>query len=101
MLYNVTRGQEPYEDKGPETITLFKDMVFPEVSDSQLDLLTLRCWRTEFVTLAELVKECAKLEGAKTAAKASVTDDDHINRMKSTCKELLNTKLVDLGYTLS
>ncbi|KAM3510326.1 hypothetical protein MY11210_005944 [Beauveria gryllotalpidicola] len=35
ILYNMTRGLEPYEDKGPEVITLFRTMVFPELSDSR------------------------------------------------------------------
>ncbi|KAK8147129.1 hypothetical protein G3M48_002118 [Beauveria asiatica] len=73
ILYNMTRGLEPYEDKGPEVIRLFRTMVFPELSDSQLDVLTLRCWRSEFTTLADLAKYCATLEGARSAVTANAT----------------------------
>ncbi|TQV90402.1 protein kinase domain-containing protein [Cordyceps javanica] len=38
ILYNMTHGIEPYEEKGPETIDLFRAGVFPELkSDSQPD----------------------------------------------------------------
>lgn len=43
ILYNMTRGLELYEDKGLEVIRLFHTMVFLELSDLQLDVLTLCC----------------------------------------------------------
>lgn len=97
ILYNITRGLEPYEDRGPVVITLFLAMEFLELSDSRLDVLTLRCWRGEFTTLADLAKHCATLEGARSAATANATDDEYMRRMKRTCEELLRTKLADLG----
>ncbi|KAM3547641.1 hypothetical protein MY1884_009493 [Beauveria asiatica] len=97
IIYNLTHGVEPYEDKGPEVITLFLTMVFPELSDSPLDVLTRRCWSSEFATLADLAKECATLQGASPAATANAADDDYTTRMKRTCEELLRTKLADLG----
>ncbi|KAM3497739.1 hypothetical protein MY10362_008917 [Beauveria mimosiformis] len=76
IIYNITRGVEPYEDLGPEIITLFYKMVFPELSNSRLDVLTRRCWSSEFATLADLAKDCATLQGASSAATANATDDE-------------------------
>ncbi|TQV91723.1 protein kinase domain-containing protein [Cordyceps javanica] len=101
ILYNITRGIEPYEELGPETITLFRNREFPELSDSQLDVLTFRCWMTEFTTLADLATYCATLEGAGSAVTANVpNDDEYTKKMKKTCEELLCTKLSDLGDEL-
>ncbi|KAJ6779747.1 hypothetical protein PWT90_09592 [Aphanocladium album] len=101
IVYSVTRGFEPYEDKGPETTTLFRHMVFPELSDFKLDVLTLHCWRSEFATLAELAEHCATLDGASLAATAKATDDAYLASMKATCEELMRTKLADLGHEVS
>ena len=101
ILYNMTHGLEPYEDKGPETVELFRTGVFPELmSDSQLDVLTLRCWRSEFATLADLAEYCATLNGAKLAATTNAINTEYIARMKTTCEELLRTKLADLDKEL-
>lgn len=96
ILYNLTRGVEPYEDKGPEAVRLFQNMVFPELSDSRLDILTLRCWRGDFATLADLAKDVALLDGATRAATVTVTDDEYVSKMKETCQQLLQDKFTDL-----
>lgn len=101
ILYNVTHGLEPYEDKGPEAVELFRTEVFPELmSDSQLDMLTLRCWRSEFATLADLAEYCATLHGAKSAATTNTINTEYISTMQTTCEELLRTSLADLEKEL-
>ncbi|KID59195.1 uncharacterized protein G6M90_00g066410 [Metarhizium brunneum] len=99
ILFNLTRGFEPSEDKGAEAINLWHNMVFPELSGSLLDALTLRCWRGDFATLADLAKDVAVLEGAKRAATVTAIDDGYMNKMKRCCRKLLLNKFtgVDVG----
>ena len=97
ILYNLTRGFEPYEDKGSEAIDLWHNMVFPELSGSRLDTLTLRCWRGDFATLADLAKDVAVLEGAKRAATTIATDDGYMSKMKRCCQQLLHDRFTDLN----
>lgn len=96
ILYNITHGFELYEDKGPESVQLLKDMVFPELSSSRLDALTLRCWRGDFATLADLATEVAVLDGAKFASTETATNDQYIREMKSLCQSLLQDKFADI-----
>lgn len=96
ILYNLTHGVEPYEDKGTEAISLWHNMMFPELSSSRLDVLTLRCWRGEFATLADLAEDVANLEGAKWAATANATDDGNMIEMKNCCQKLLYDKFADI-----
>lgn len=96
IIYNLTHGFEPYEDKGSEAVELWQDMMLPELSSSRLDVLALRCWRGDFATLADLAKDVAVLEGAQRAATVMTTDDGYMNKMKTCCQKLLHEKLTDL-----
>lgn len=96
ILYNMTRGIELYEDKGPEAVDLLQEMVFPELSSSPLDALTLRCWKGDFATLADLAKDVAVLQGAEQAITVIATDDAYMTEMKRQCQELLHDKFTNL-----
>lgn len=96
ILYYLTRGFEPYEDQGAEAINLWHNMMFPELSDSHLDVLTLRCWRGEFATLADLAKDTVSFEGAKWAAFTVGDNDRYMSKMKECCQTLLQDKFTDL-----
>ncbi|OAR02619.1 hypothetical protein LLEC1_07153 [Akanthomyces lecanii] len=97
ILYNLTRGFEPYEDKGVEAVSLWQNMVLPQLSDSRLDALTLCCWKGDFATLADLAKAVAVLEGAKRAATAIASEEGgYMSKMKGYCEKLLQENFADL-----
>lgn len=96
ILYNMTHGFELYEDKGSQSVRLLRNMVFPELSSSRLDVLTLRCWRSDFATLADLATEVALLDGAKFAATETMADAGYMSKMKNFCQNLLQEKFPDI-----
>ncbi|KAJ6784539.1 hypothetical protein PWT90_06757 [Aphanocladium album] len=98
ILYNLTTGTELYEEKGPEVLDLLRDLIFPELEETPLNLLTLRCWKGGFATLADLAMETKRLEGAEGAESGTRFDDGYMNKMKAQCQKLLDGKLAGIQF---
>lgn len=98
ILYNVTRGVELYEGMEAEVLDMLRDFVLPELAPSPLNDLTKKCWRGGFATLADLVVAVSTLEGAAGAAEAKVLDEEYMDTMKATCRQLLEDKLSDAQF---
>jgi atypical protein kinase C zeta type len=98
ILYTLTRGFEPYEDKRKAAVALLRRMEFPELSGTQLDRVINRCWRGEYKSLVDLEKEMASLEGATAAPLATLLDDEYMAKMRQKCAELLDSELAGIGF---
>uniref|UniRef100_A0A8H7TVP8 Protein kinase domain-containing protein n=1 Tax=Bionectria ochroleuca TaxID=29856 RepID=A0A8H7TVP8_BIOOC len=99
ILYNLTHGCEPYEEldlDGNEVVELLRLMKFPELSQSVLDQVTYRCWHGEYESLADLASEMANLDGAKTAPRAALFDENYIAQMRDRCHQFLTGSLAGI-----
>ena len=98
ILYNLTQGVELYEERGAEALRLLQDLVFPELPDSPLNGLTVRCWKGDFDTLADLVNAVSSFEGAAQAAQATRFDYEYVEQKKARCHELLGGRLAGIQF---
>lgn len=98
ILHFTTSGIELYDDKGPEALDLLENLIFPELGNSPLDKLTVKCWMGGFATLADLAMASEQLDGAEGAKGATKFDDEYMNQKKAQCQELLEGKLAGIQF---
>ncbi|EGX93917.1 protein kinase domain-containing protein [Cordyceps militaris CM01] len=98
ILHFMTTGIELYEDKGSEVLDMLENLELPELGDSALDKLTVKCWMGGFATLADLAMAAGLLDGAEGAKGGTRFDDEYMNKMKAQCQELLEGKLAGIQF---
>ncbi len=99
IVYNLTRGVELYHDKGPETIRLLRNRVFPELSvdGDALDNIIHNCWWGLYPSVADLAEKAAALPGAEDISAATTFDSAYIATRQEKCRELLRSGLLEMN----
>ncbi|KAI1347203.1 kinase-like domain-containing protein [Xylaria sp. FL0043] len=99
IVYCLTRGVEPYHDKGPEVIRLLRNMVFPPLSadEDALDSIIHHCWFGLYPLIADLAETAAALPGAEDMAAATALDATYVAARQEECRQLLRSNLLKMN----
>lgn len=60
-LCNLTHGHQVCEGMRPDILQILEDLIFPQLSDSPLNNITVQCWNGAFKILADLSSAVALL----------------------------------------
>ncbi|KAH8908476.1 hypothetical protein BR93DRAFT_966537 [Coniochaeta sp. PMI_546] len=98
IVYCLTRGVEPYHDKGPETIRLLRNREFPQLSvdEDALDDIIHSCWWGLYPSIAALAETAAALPGAEDMTTATALDSSYIATKREECRQLLQSGLLEM-----
>lgn len=97
IVYYLTRGVEPYDEKGTEATDLFRAKVFPILAKKQdaLDEIIYKCWWGSYLRLSDLAAEAASLQGAEDMKTANVFDSAYVAARREECRQLVDGGLLD------
>lgn len=88
IIYLLTRGREPFEDMGEDTIDKLRDMEFPRLEGGWADDIIDSCWRNRYKKISDLKMETGSI---LDAGKGHVQNLEAIDReeMRRECLALI------------
>lgn len=83
----MTRGYEPYEyenltEDGTEVVERLQKMEFPELGRAGLDQIIKSCWRCEFASMCDLLKEAKLLNSAMQLPRAKGLEREDYDKIE-------------------
>lgn len=97
VIYTMTRGYEPYEyltEDGTEAVERLQKMEFPELGRAGLDQIIESCWRGEFASMCDLLKEAKLLNGAIQLPRATGLEKEDYDKIREECQLFMQDGLL-------
>ncbi|KAL9004830.1 MAG: hypothetical protein Q9188_002374, partial [Gyalolechia gomerana] len=106
LIYYMTRGFEPYdgewlgEDHEITVVERLQAMVFPQLSDGNVDMAIRNCWRGEYTSIQDLNTEVKHTCPDTSSDMAKAIDENAFRSAEQKCRQLVAEGVLDHAPSL-